>query len=83
MKQKIVALALAAGMLSGCATLSASVGNRTRKPDQSVVESFVSMGDGAGARDYLVRFGIPEYEVIERVQQARQKVVNDAKAAKK
>lgn len=68
-------------ILAVCAALSLACTSANllqrgpQKPDQTVVESFVRMEDVAGARDYLVRFGIPEFEVIARIQQARERAL--------
>jgi predicted kinase len=59
----------------GCTSLSGSFMQRSAaKPDQAVVESFIRMQDERGAREYLIRFGIPETEVIARIQQAKETV---------
>jgi predicted kinase len=73
-----VLMGLAQVTFIGCTSLSGSLLQRSAaKPDQAVVESFIRMRDEMGAREYLIRFGVPETEVIARIQQAKESVAGD------
>lgn len=75
--KKLLLVATLVASSTACSTVSAGLFNRSPKPDQKVVESFVRANDVSGAREYLARLGVPEYEVLARVQLAK-----DALAAK-
>jgi len=73
MKKTLATIALCMSLM-GCTNAHLSLFNRGQeKPNQAVVESFLRMNDEQGARDYLIRFQIPETKVIELLQLAREK----------
>jgi predicted small secreted protein len=76
---------LAALSLGGCATLEgkASIGRGGAKVDQAVVESFLRFGDEARAREYLLRLGLSEAEIMARLQLAREAAAKAATVAAK
>lgn len=76
--KKMLAVLVLAGLQMGCTTAQVGLFNRNLRPNQSVVESFVRMGDENGAREYLIRFGIHDTEVIERLQLAREEALKKA-----
>lgn len=72
-----VLLALVVGM--GCASAQVGLFQRgAAKPDQSVVESFLRFKEPEKAKEYLLRLGLTEAEILARVQQAREKVSKES-----
>jgi hypothetical protein len=78
-------LLLVLATAAACAPTTASVGlfAKSPKPDQAVVESFIRMERDAEAREYLIRLGLAEHEVMARIQLAREAVVKAAEKAAK
>lgn len=82
--KRLFVVVLAALSLGGCATLEgkASIGRGGAKVDQAVVESFLRFNDEARAREYLLRLGLSEAEIMARLQLAREAAAKAAEAAK-
>ncbi len=78
--KRMVAVALMPVLLAGCGAANAAIGLNTsaKKANQAVVVSMLERGDEQGAREYLVRVGVPEYEVIERIEEARIEILKRA-----